>query len=245
MEDVLQSSYYKSPLGYNNEDWFVDEVIKLENQMNFYFKNTNKDIIMTQEDYRKKNFCRLCERNNEPDKVKDHCQLTGKNRGPALSKCNIYVTQDQSNLTPFIFHNFSNYDCHLSFKKLVDKKNDKVKFKIIPKTKEEYIRYGCIRFIDSYRFSSSSLDSLVETLADNSHKTLKEEEIVDELLKIVNEIKILIKEDRYIKDLRKDYPDKIEKLEEALLNYIGENDFKILKTEIPDNKWKYLTRKLA
>ena len=32
---------------------------------------------------------------------------------------------------------------------------------------------------------------------------------------------------------------------EALLNYIGENDLNILKTEFPDNKWKYLTKKLA
>ena len=38
LEDVSQSSYYKSPLGYNNVDWFVDEVIKLENKMAFCFK---------------------------------------------------------------------------------------------------------------------------------------------------------------------------------------------------------------
>ena len=50
LEDVLQSCYLKSLLGYNNVDWFVDEVIKLENKMTFYFKNTNKDIIMTEED---------------------------------------------------------------------------------------------------------------------------------------------------------------------------------------------------
>ena len=30
LEDVLKSDYYKSPLGYNNVDWFLDEVIKLE-----------------------------------------------------------------------------------------------------------------------------------------------------------------------------------------------------------------------
>ena len=44
------------------------------------------------------------------------------------------------------------------FKKLVEKNNDKVKIKIIPKTNEEYIsvRYGCITFIDSYRFLSES-----------------------------------------------------------------------------------------
>ena len=74
-------------------------------------------------------------------------------------------------------------------KKLVDKKNDKVTFDIIPKTNEEFISvtYGCIRFIDSYRFLSSSLDSLVKSLIDNSNKTLKnlKEENVDndEILK--------------------------------------------------------------
>ena len=49
LEDVLQSGYYKSPLGYDNVDWFVDEVIKLENKMAFYFKKAKKDIIMTEE----------------------------------------------------------------------------------------------------------------------------------------------------------------------------------------------------
>ena len=30
LENVLKSGYYKSPLGYDNVDWFMDEVIKLE-----------------------------------------------------------------------------------------------------------------------------------------------------------------------------------------------------------------------
>ena len=104
-------------------------------------------------------------------------------RGPAHSQCKINATQDKSNFILFIFHNFSNYDCHLFFIKLVDRKKDKVKFKFIPKTNEEYIsvKYGCIGYIDSYRLLSSSLDSLVKTLVDNSQKTLKKlkEEIVD------------------------------------------------------------------
>ena len=110
------------------------------------------------------------------------------------------------------------------------KKKDKVDFEIIPKTNEEYISvaYGCIRFIDSYRFLSSSLDSLVKTLVDNGNETLKdfEEEIVDnnEILNIVNEIKMLTTEDKYkndsIKKLKQNYPDKIKELEEALLNYM-------------------------
>ena len=31
MEDILQSDYHNSPLGYNNVDWFVDEFEKIEN----------------------------------------------------------------------------------------------------------------------------------------------------------------------------------------------------------------------
>ena len=260
LEDFLKSNYYKSPLDYNNVDWFVDEVIKLENKMAFYFKNTKEDIIMTEkdkEDFRNDNICRYCEKNIESDKVRDHCHLTGKYRGPAHSICNIIVAQDQSNFKPFIFHNFSNNDCHMFFK-MVDKKRDKVDFDIIPKTNEEYIfvTYGCIRFIDSYRFLSSGLDSLVKTVVDNSNKTLKnlKEEIVDndEILDIVNkieenypeEIENLEEDDRTIKKLKKYYPEENQSLEEALLNYIGENDRKILKTGFPD-KWKYLTKKLA
>ena len=250
LDDVLKSGYHKSPLGYHNVDWFVNEVIKLENKMVFYFKNNKKDIIMTEEDeekFKNNNICRFCEKNIESDKVRDHCHLTGKYRGPAHSICNIDVTQDQSNFILFIFRNFSNYHCHMFFKMLVDKKNDKVKFDIIPKTNEKYkfVTYGCIRFIDGYRFLSSGLDSLVKTLVDNSQKTLKDlkDQIVDnnEILNIINEI---IEDDKTIKDLKKYYPEEIKSLEEALLKYMGENDLKLLKTGFPD-KWKFLTKKLA
>ena len=142
------------------------------------------------------------------------------------------------------------------FKKLVDKKRDEVKFDIIPKTNEEYLSviYGCVRFIDSYRFQSSSLDSLVKTLVDNSNKKLKDlkEEIFDndEILDIINKIEkesLNLEEDDVdmtIKNLKKYYPEEIENLEQLLLEYMGENDLKILKTGFPD-KWKYLTKKLA
>ena len=98
--------------------------------------------------------------------------------------------------------------------------------------------YGCIRFIDSYRFQSSSLDSLVKTVVDNSNKTLGnlKKEIVD------NEYILIIFTDireykRTIKDLKKDYPDEIKNLQGALLDYMGENDPKIIKTGFLD-KWK-------
>ena len=92
--------------------------------------------------------------------------------------------------------------------------------------------YGCIRFVGSYRFLSSSLYLLVKTLVNNSHETNKnlENEIVDndEILNFVNE---LGEEDRTIEDLKKDYPDKIEELEEGSLIYICENDLKNSKKD--------------
>ena len=142
------------------------------------------------------------------------------------------------------------------FNKLVDKENDRVKFKIIAKTKEEYIsvKYGCIGFIDSYLFLPSSLDSLVKTLVDNCQKILKslKEEIVDndEILNTVNEIKFLFEEDVFNnisnRDSKKDYLDEIIELEEALLNYMGENGLRILKRNFLINgniyvkKWQIL-----
>ena len=87
--------------------------------MAFNFKNTQKNIFMTEEDdevFKNKNICRFCEKEILSDKVIDHCHLTGKYRGSAHSKRNINVTQDKSNTSPFVFHSFSNYDCHLFFK---------------------------------------------------------------------------------------------------------------------------------
>ena len=207
-----------------------------------------------EEDYMNDDVCRFFEKEKLSDKVGDHCHLTSKYRCPPHSICNNNVTQKQSNSISFVFHKFSHCDCHMFFKKLVNKKDDKVKFDTIPTTNEEYISVTdcCIRFIDSYRFLSSSLDKLVKTLVDNSHKTLKEfeAEIVDndEVLGIVNETKITIEEDKYksdsIKELKKILPDKNEKLEETLPNYTGENDLKTLKSEFPDKR-KNSTKILA
>ena len=84
--------------------------------------------------------------------------------------------------------------------------DNKVKFDIIPRTNEEYtsVSYGCIQFVDSYRCLSGSSDSLVKTIIDNIHRTLKslKKEIVldGNMLKIVNEIETLSSEDRIIDD---------------------------------------------
>ena len=80
--------------------------------MAFYFKNTKTDIIMTkenEEDFKNNNICRFCEKYILSDKVRDHCHLTGKYRGPAHNTCNINVKQKDTNFIPFAFHNFSFY----------------------------------------------------------------------------------------------------------------------------------------
>ena len=65
-EDVLKNGYYEFPLGYDNVDWFVNEVIKLESKMAYQFeKKTKKNSIMTEkdeEDFKNKNICRFCEK---------------------------------------------------------------------------------------------------------------------------------------------------------------------------------------
>ena len=221
----MKSGYYESLLCYDNEYWFVNEVIELENKMKFSFENTKEDINTTNEDgeeYFTKNTCRFCERSFESDKFRDHCHLTSKYRGPDHNKCNFRVTQKRSNFIPLKFHFYSKYFCDMLPKTLVDKKIYKVKLDIIAQTNEKYIlvTYVCIRFVDSYRFLSSSLDKILKTLVDIRYKTVRnlKEEIVDndEITSIVNEV---VEEDKTFKDLKKEYPDKIEKIEEVLLTY--------------------------
>ena len=81
LDDKLKSGYYESPLGYDNVDWFVDEVIKIDNKMVFYFKNTKEDVIMSEKDdeaYGSSKICPFCEKEKIAYKVRHHCHLTGK-----------------------------------------------------------------------------------------------------------------------------------------------------------------------
>ena len=73
---------------------------------------------MTEEDkegYKNNKVCLFHENKIECDKVRDHCHLSGRCRGPANNKCNINVTQKQSNFIPFPVRNFIYYDCHMFF----------------------------------------------------------------------------------------------------------------------------------
>ena len=80
---------------------------------------------MTKEDkehYTAINIFRFCEKGILSDKVKYHCHLTGEVRGPAHHKCNINVKQEQIKFVAFVFHKFNNYDYHLFFKKIVERR---------------------------------------------------------------------------------------------------------------------------
>ena len=36
LNNVLQSGYHQPPLGYENLDWLVNDLIKFESEMNFF-----------------------------------------------------------------------------------------------------------------------------------------------------------------------------------------------------------------
>ena len=89
--DVLQLN-----LGYNSVNWFVEEVVKLENKTNLFFKQPKEKFLMTQEDeeqYTNGNVCWFYEKDVDYTKVRGHCHLTGTYRGPAHGNCKIIVKQ--------------------------------------------------------------------------------------------------------------------------------------------------------
>ena len=113
------------------------------------------------------------------DKVLDHCHLTGKYRGAAHNECNLQYKIPK--FFPVIFHNLSGYDSHLFIKNIGTSEG---KINCIPNNEEKYISFSKqivvdtfttkegkkvdvkrdIRFIDSFRFMATSLDSLVSNL---------------------------------------------------------------------------------
>ena len=161
-------------------------MLTLEKVASKYFK-TNLELEITpqeEESFQLAEGCWLCENPLDDTKVRDHDHLTGKYRGAAHNICNINVKQKSSSFVPIFFHNFSGYDCHLIFEELLTEAyNQKYIPTIIPKSLENYVsvQVGCLRFLDSYRFLSSSLDKLVRSL--DNFPTMKLEGMSDDLLK--------------------------------------------------------------
>ena len=81
-------------------------------------KHFNKNLIMSEEEghlFQQSNNCCICKKliDNDNEKVRDHCHVTGKFRGAARWRCNINF--QLSKKVPVIFHNLRSYDSHLIF----------------------------------------------------------------------------------------------------------------------------------
>ena len=141
-------------------------------------KHLNRKLIMNEEEeyfFQQNNSCWICEKliDNDDEKVRDHCHITGKFRGAAHWDCNINFQLTKK--IPVIFHNLKGYDSHLIFS-VLHKFN--LKINVIPNGLEKYMAFFLgknLVFIDSMQFMNSSLDKLVKSFSDEDFKYLVEE----------------------------------------------------------------------
>ena len=135
-------------------------------------------------------FCYICKKRftNDNKKVRDHCHFTGKYRGAAHNNCNMNYKISKN--IPVVFHNGSTYDYHFIIKELA--KEFEGQFECFGENTEKYITYSVqitkeiikidedgnnkivnipykLKFIDSFRFMSTSLSYLVDNLSDGLH----------------------------------------------------------------------------
>ena len=123
--------------------------------------------------------------NNDNDKkqqkVRDHCHYTDKYRGAAHNICNLRYKIPKE--IPVMFHNGSTYDYHFIIKELI--KEFEGNFEYLGENTGKYTTFSVpikkkienkdleitykIKFIDSYRFMSSSLSKLVVNLSEGIH----------------------------------------------------------------------------
>ena len=137
--------------------------------------------------YKKATKCHICYKPSTQMnlKVRDHCHYTGLYRGPAHSLCNLRYKIPS--YIPVMSHNLSVYDAHLFIRELGGHASD---MEVIAKNKEDYISFSIkvpvdsyidkngeekdkqieLRFIDSFKFMSSSLDSLTKNLVRGGKK---------------------------------------------------------------------------
>ena len=104
-------------------------------------KHFNKNLIMSEEEekqFQSSNISWICEKliDDDNEKVRDHCHVTGKFRGAAHWSCNINLQLTKK--VPIIFHNLRGYDSHLIICEL--NKFD-AKISVIPNGLEKYIAF--------------------------------------------------------------------------------------------------------
>ena len=136
--------------------------------------------------HNKQKICYICKKefdtsNKKNYKVRDHCHYTGKYRGAAHNICNLRYKIPKE--IPIVFHSGSMYNYHFIVKELV--KEFEGNFECLGENTEKHITFSApikkkienknieitykIKFIDSYRFMSSSLLKLVDNLLEELH----------------------------------------------------------------------------
>ena len=179
----IDDKYSKSIVAYrgvNAAYEFIKAIIEERKYCKKIMKDQfNKNLIMTEEEehlFQQSNSCWICKKiiNNEDEKVRDHCHITGTFRGSAHWDCNINF-QLTKIIPVIIFHNLKGYDSHLIFSKL---HKFILKVDVIPNGLEKYMTFflgGDLVFIDSMQFMNCSLDKLVKNLVDKDFKYLVKE----------------------------------------------------------------------
>ena len=86
-------------------------------------KHFNKNLIMSEEEehlFQQSNSCWICKKliDNDEEKVRGHCHVTGKFRGAANWDCNINFQLTKK--VPVIFYNFRGYGSHLILMSLIN-----------------------------------------------------------------------------------------------------------------------------
>ena len=85
---------------------FIQCIFKEYDYCRRVMKKFNKDLVMSieeNEDFERRGVCWICGGLIDDNKVRDHCHITGKYRGPAHSSCNINLKI--SNKFFVVFHN--------------------------------------------------------------------------------------------------------------------------------------------
>ena len=138
---------------------------------------------MSEEDennYKNSEIFWICNQKIIKNKVRDHCHITGKFKGPAHKECNSKLRITRK--LPIIFHNLEGYDGHIIFKELNN--FDNIDIQVIPKSSEKYMSIiinNNIVFINSLQFCKASLDTLAGNLQDSDFKHLLSEFAPDKL----------------------------------------------------------------
>ena len=104
-------------------------------------KYFNKNLIMSvkkEEQFQLSNVCWICEKliDDDDEKVRNHCHVTGKFRDAAHWSCNINLQLTKQ--VPVILHKLRGYDGHLIFNVL--NKFD-VKIEVMPNRLEKYMTF--------------------------------------------------------------------------------------------------------